>query len=45
MGVREGDEALKKQLDEVIAQRQSELASILNESGVKLYTAPSPNSP
>jgi mxaJ protein len=45
MGVREGDEALKKQLDDVIAQRQSEFASILDESGVKLYTAPSPNSP
>ena len=45
MGVREGDEALKKQLDDVIAQRQSELASILDKSGVKLYTAPSPNSP
>jgi mxaJ protein len=45
LGVREGDEARKKQLDEVIAQRQSELASILEESGVKLYTAPSPNSP
>jgi len=45
MGVREGDEALKKQLDDVIVQRQSELASILDESGVKVYTAPSPNSP
>jgi mxaJ protein len=45
MGVREGDQALKKQLDDVIAQHQSELASILDESGVKLYTAPSPNSP
>jgi len=45
MGVREGDEALKKQLDEVIAQHQSELASTLDKSGVKLYTAPSPNAP
>jgi mxaJ protein len=45
MGVREGDEALKRQLDDVIAQLQAELASILDESGVKLYTAPSPNSP
>jgi mxaJ protein len=45
MGVREGDEALKKQLDDVIAQHQSELTSVLDQSGVKLYTAPSPNSP
>jgi mxaJ protein len=45
MGVREGDETLKRQLDDVIAQRQSELKSILDVSGVKLYTAPSPNSP
>ncbi len=45
MGVREGDVALKKQLDDVIAQHQSELTSVLDQSGVKLYTAPSPNSP
>jgi mxaJ protein len=45
MGVRQGDEALKNQLDDVIAQRQAELRSILDESGVKLYTEPLPNSP
>jgi len=45
MGVREGDEPLKKQLDEVIAQHQAELTSILNDNGVRLYTPQSPNSP
>ena len=45
MGVREGDEQLKKQLDEVIARHQAELTSILNDAGVKLYTPESPNSP
>jgi mxaJ protein len=47
MGVRQGDEALKAQLDDVIAQHQAELTSILDKSGVKLYTStsPSPNSP
>jgi len=45
MGVRYGDDALKKQLDEVIAQHQTELTSVLDKSGVKLYVAPSPNSP
>jgi mxaJ protein len=45
MGVREGDEVLKKQLDEVIAQHQAELTSILNDNGVRLYTPESPNSP
>ena len=45
MGVREGDETLKKQLDGVIAQHQAELTAILNDSGVRLYTPRSPNSP
>lgn len=34
MGVREGNDALKKRLDEVIEQHQAELTSILKESGV-----------
>jgi mxaJ protein len=42
MGVREGDEALKKELDDVIAHRQAELTSILDQSGVRLFNAPSP---
>ena len=38
MGVRQGDEALKKRLDQVIADHQSELTAILTQYGVKLYT-------
>lgn len=38
MGVRQGNELLKKRLDDVIAKRQSELTSILAQHGVKLYT-------
>jgi mxaJ protein len=34
MGVREGNDALKKRLDEVIEKHQAELTSILMESGV-----------
>jgi mxaJ protein len=34
MGVREGDDALKKRLDEVIEKHQSELTAILTASGV-----------
>ncbi len=37
MGVREGDEALKNRLDEVIAKHQAELTAILSENGVKIY--------
>jgi len=37
MGIRMGDEALQKRLDEVIAKHQAELTAILTESGVKLY--------
>jgi hypothetical protein len=38
MGVRLGNDALKKRLDEVIEKHQAELTSILSENGVKLYT-------
>jgi mxaJ protein len=34
MGVREGDEALKKRLDEVIEKYQADLTAILTETGV-----------
>jgi mxaJ protein len=34
MGVREGNDSLKKRLDEVIEKHQAELTSILTESGV-----------
>jgi len=34
MGVRQGDESLRKRLDDVIARQQSELTSILREHGV-----------
>ena len=34
MGVREGNDALKKRLDDVIEKHQAELTSILTESGV-----------
>jgi mxaJ protein len=37
MGVREGDNALKQRLDDVIAKHQSDLSSILRASGVMLY--------
>ena len=37
MGVREGDEALKKRLDQVIEKHQGELTAILTESGVMSY--------
>jgi mxaJ protein len=37
MGVREGNEALKKQLDDVIEKHQAELTSVLAESGVMIY--------
>jgi mxaJ protein len=40
MGVRIGDDALKKRLDDVIAKHQAELSSILTESGVKLFSPP-----
>jgi len=38
MGVRAGNMALKERLDEVIRKHEAELAAILAESGVKLYT-------
>jgi mxaJ protein len=37
MGVRTGNEALKKRLDDVIANHQAELTGILTESGVLSY--------
>ena len=39
MGVRQGDDALKKRLDEVITNHQAELTAILTENGV-VSTAP-----
>ena len=38
MGVREGDDALKRRLDEVIEKHQGELTAILTESGVLNYS-------
>ena len=37
MGVREGDTAMKKKLDDVIEKHQAELSSILTASGVLLF--------
>jgi mxaJ protein len=37
MAVRQGDEALKKRLDDVIEKHQAELRSVLTESGVLIY--------
>ncbi len=45
MGVREGDDALKKQLDDAIAQHKAELKAVLDESGVSLYVPQTPNVP
>ena len=45
MGVREGNEALRKRLDDVISKRQEELTSILERRGVKLFTSQVPNLP
>jgi len=38
MGVRRGNETLKKRLDDTISKHQSELTTILSSHGVKLYT-------
>jgi mxaJ protein len=38
MGVRAGDDSLKKRLDDVIEMHQAELTSILTGNGVMLYT-------
>ena len=38
MGVRQGDEALKQRLEQVIVGHQTELTAILTQYGVKLYT-------
>jgi mxaJ protein len=40
MGVRSGDDALKKRLDDVIANHQAELTAILTESGVTSSAPP-----
>jgi mxaJ protein len=37
MGVREGDQALKQRLDDVVQKHQAELTAILEENGVRLY--------
>ena len=37
MGVREGNDALKTRLDQMIQQHEKELTAILSESGVRLY--------
>jgi mxaJ protein len=42
MGVREGDDALKQRLDDVVQKHQAELTAILAENGVKLYTPGQP---
>ena len=39
MGVRQGDLALKKRLDDLIEKHQAELSALLNQNGVKLFTA------
>jgi mxaJ protein len=38
MGVREGDEALKQRLDDIIQKHQADLTSLLSQNGVRLYT-------
>jgi mxaJ protein len=37
MGVREGDEALKQKLDDLIQKHQAELTSVLSQNGVSFY--------
>jgi mxaJ protein len=39
MGVRQGDEATQKRMNEVIAKEQVNLTAILESQGVRLYTA------
>jgi hypothetical protein len=39
MGVRAGDDALRKRLDEAIEKHQAELTSILTENGVLLFAS------
>jgi len=45
MGVREKDDSLKNQLDDVIKKHQDELTSVLTQYGVKLYVPQDPNQP
>jgi mxaJ protein len=40
MGVRTGDDEMKRRLDDVIGKHQAELTSILTASGVKLFAPP-----
>lgn len=40
MGVRIGDDGMKKRLDDVIGKHRAELTSILTGSGVKLFSPP-----
>lgn len=40
MGVRTGDDEMKKRLDDVIGKHQAELTSILIASGLKLFSPP-----
>ncbi len=40
MGVREGDEALKQKLDNLIQRHQAELTAVLSQNGVRLYAPP-----
>ena len=42
MGVREGDDAFKQRLDDIIQKHQAELTAILAENGVRLYTPGQP---
>jgi mxaJ protein len=42
MGVREGDTAMKRKLDDLIEKHQSELTTILTSSGVFLSGTQSP---
>ena len=39
MGVRVGDERLKRRLDDLIARNQDELTAILERYGVRLFSA------
>jgi mxaJ protein len=40
MGVRTGNDGLKKRLDDVIAKHQAELTTILTDNGLKLFSPP-----
>jgi hypothetical protein len=40
MGVRQGEEALKEQLNEIILRKHAEIETILDRHGVPLLEAP-----